>query len=288
MKNKTISILSSIIEVVKKGKQNTFALTMLLVCCFVTIPSSSNASPQDDFYQQVKSIIQELVESGAIADTTYNYTSKELKNLLIKVNDLEREDKHFWDIEFWTGQKDFYLNNMKLMEIYDVTDEFGFANVLCQGENLDGEPKDVIVTWKLIFEDGNWLICDRYNLRAMLNEFLVSGIKIPAVEGKLRFIHDKKTAEQSNEKPADMPNEQPFVQPADTIIKTLNEAGELCSIAIKNSDKKEKIALLSKALNIYRNVMSNPDTSLYILDTGVIKEGIAYIEEQLKKLGVNP
>lgn len=232
----------------------------------------------DGSYQNSKDVIKQRIESiiqECMYDTAglYDNTSRELKQLLIKVNKIDNEVQQrismvdenerykvaFWDFNFWTGG-DTSVDSYDILKIKTQGQESASIKVQFEGTDSEFEKKQTEVTIQMICEDEEWLIDDIYNLKDMLSEYLRSGNKIPVV--------------------------QPKEDPCDRIFDAYEESTDLRKAAVASTDRDEKVKLFLKAYNTLKDLMADPNYSdCFIMDDSA-KSNLEYIEEELKDLGV--
>lgn len=171
---------------------------------FVTTASSVdglNQNQEDSIKQSFEEIFQECKTNSLLY-----YTSQELSKLWNEVNKIdevlrddiggkrmkgyERFDGVFYNFCCWTGKSNCYPYDYVIKEIFGVTDEIGYINVVFKCQDIYDEPlDDVEVTVKMKYEKCiyewsleeeykyKWVVDNVYNFKQMLREFIKSGKK---------------------------------------------------------------------------------------------------------------
>lgn len=303
-------------------KKNSFIFVQVLFvysCSFFAVPCSAshavinhsedmsttvysddgtNQNLEDAIKQSLEAIFQVCKDCGS--ESLMSYTSNELMQLWSDVLNIdgvvqehvkygfkkkegyERFDDIFWDIDCWTGKKKCYPYNYIIKEIFDVTDEIGYVNVLCQCQDVYDEPlDDVVVTVKMKYEkkwefdeEKQWVVDNVFNLKNMLREYIKSGKKIP-VDLRYKDIEDvSKPVGKSNN------------DPCDRIFDAYEQSTDLRKAALASNDREEKVKLFLKAYNILKEIMADPNYSDCFIMEDSAKGNLEFIEEELKELGV--
>ena len=254
----------------------------------------SNQNSKDVIKQRIESIIQECMYDTA---GLYDNTSRELKQLLIKVNKIDYEVQQrismvdenerykvaFWDFNFWTGG-DISVDDYDILKIQSQAQESASIKVQFKGTDSDFEKKQTEVTIQMVCEDGEWLIDDIYNLKDMLSEYLRSGNKIPVRNNDDEIKSQNETADGAFN--VNDNDEQPKDDPCDRIVDAYSKCTDLCEAAGNSNDNKEKKKLFMEAYNINKKLVADPTTSECFPNNSFIKDNLEYIEGRLKDLGV--
>lgn len=272
----------------------------------VTTASSVNGSNQnqdDSIKQRLESIIQECMND---ISNIYDYCSYELSQELVFVNEADELTKcdtctnkmyevPFWDFDFWTGE-DFSAESYDILKIQYRTQDSTYVKVQFHGTDSHLQRKQTVVTIKMIYEDGKWLIDDIYNLKEMLFEYNFHKVKIPVRKNDgIEYIVEEDVIKSENETMKantttgafNVNNDgQPKDDPCDRIIEAYSKCTDLCEAADNNNDDKEKKKMFMEAYNINKKLVADPATSECFPNYSFIKDNLEYIEGRLKDLGV--